>query len=183
MSNGGDPEAFERASPQMMQQIMEERYKARQYRAEDLFAKRTQRDGRSTTMTARSVIAERQHQALTELTTILERQDPEAAERLAKSNHGGGIPSPTKRPLENSTYLAECMLSLAHIVDKQLTPKKRAGRARLPRAVAVARGIYRHATRVCRNPLENPPNARPRGRYKRQLRQFFRPNECSDSRL
>jgi hypothetical protein len=30
---------------------------------------------------------------------------------------------------------------------------------------------------------ENPPNARPRGRYKRQLRQFFRPNECSDSRL
>lgn len=38
MSNGGDPEAFERASPQMMQQIMEERYKARQYRAEDLFA-------------------------------------------------------------------------------------------------------------------------------------------------
>lgn len=90
-------------------------------------------------MTARSVIAERQHQTLTELTTILERQDPEAAERLAKTNHGSGIPSPTKRPLENITYLAECMLSLAHTVDMQLTPKKLAGRARLPRDVAIAR--------------------------------------------
>jgi hypothetical protein len=38
MSNGGDPEAFERAWPQMMAGIMEERYRSRQERAEDLFA-------------------------------------------------------------------------------------------------------------------------------------------------
>ena len=38
MSNGGDPEAFERAWPSMMQAIMEERYRNRQERAEDLFA-------------------------------------------------------------------------------------------------------------------------------------------------
>ena len=38
MSNGGDPEAFERAWPSMMQDIMEERYRSRQERAEDLFA-------------------------------------------------------------------------------------------------------------------------------------------------
>jgi hypothetical protein len=80
-------------------------------------------------MTATHVIAERQQQALTELTTILERHDPEAAARLAKTNHGGGIPSPTKKPLENSAYLAECMLSLARIVDERRAPKKR-GRPR-----------------------------------------------------
>jgi len=38
MSNGGDPEAFERAWPQMMAGIMEERYRSRHERAEDLFA-------------------------------------------------------------------------------------------------------------------------------------------------
>jgi hypothetical protein len=80
-------------------------------------------------MTATSVIAERQQKALTELTAILERHDPEAATRLAKTNHGGGIPNSTKRPLEAATYHAECILSLARIVDEQLTPKKR-GRPR-----------------------------------------------------
>jgi len=79
-------------------------------------------------MTATSAIAKRQHQALTELTTILERHDPEAA-RLAKTNHGGGVPTSPKRPLENATYLAESILILAQIVDKELTPKKR-GRPR-----------------------------------------------------
>jgi len=38
MSNGGDPETFERTWPSMMQDIMEERYRSRQERAEDLFA-------------------------------------------------------------------------------------------------------------------------------------------------
>jgi hypothetical protein len=38
MSNGGDPESFERAWPSMMQAIMEERYRSRQERAEDLFS-------------------------------------------------------------------------------------------------------------------------------------------------
>ena len=43
-------------------------------------------------MTATYVIAARQRQALTALTAILERHDPEAAARLAKTNHGSGIP-------------------------------------------------------------------------------------------
>jgi hypothetical protein len=38
MSNGGDPSDFERAWPQMMASIMEERYRGRQERAEDLFS-------------------------------------------------------------------------------------------------------------------------------------------------
>src|SRR5215208_5505590 len=38
MSNGGDPKAFERAWPQMMADIMEERYRSHQERAEDLFS-------------------------------------------------------------------------------------------------------------------------------------------------
>jgi len=80
-------------------------------------------------MAAPSAIAKRHHQALTELAEILERHDPEVGPRVAKANHGGGIPSPTKKPLENSAFLAECMLSLARIVDERLTPKKR-GRPR-----------------------------------------------------
>jgi hypothetical protein len=80
-------------------------------------------------MTATSVIAARQQQALTELTSILERHDPEAAARLAKTNHGRGVPTSPKRPLENATYLAESVLILAQIVDERLTPKKR-GRPR-----------------------------------------------------
>ena len=80
-------------------------------------------------MTATPVIAARQNQALTELTAILERHDPEAAARLAKANHGAGVPGSTKRPLENATYLAESLLILAQIVDRELAPKKR-GRPR-----------------------------------------------------
>jgi hypothetical protein len=80
-------------------------------------------------MASTSAIAERHHEALTELAEILERHDPDVGARVAKANHGGGIPSPTKKPLENSAFLAECMRSLARIVDEQLTPKKR-GRPR-----------------------------------------------------
>lgn len=80
-------------------------------------------------MTAPHLIAARQHQALTELTAILEKYDPEAAARLAKTNHGHGVPTSPKRPLENATYLAESMLILAEIVDELLIPKKR-GRPR-----------------------------------------------------
>jgi hypothetical protein len=76
-------------------------------------------------MTATHVIAARQNQALTELTSILERHDPEAAARLAKTNHGHGVPTSPKRPLENATYLAESLFILAQIVDRELTPKKR----------------------------------------------------------
>jgi hypothetical protein len=80
-------------------------------------------------MTAPHIIAARQQQALSELTTILEKYDPEAAARLAKTNHGHGVPTSPKRPLENATYLAESMLILAQIVDELLIPKKR-GRPR-----------------------------------------------------
>jgi len=80
-------------------------------------------------MTAPHLIAARQQQALTELTTILERHDPEAAARLAKTNHGHGVPTSPNRPLENATYLAESLLILAQVVDERLTPKKR-GRPR-----------------------------------------------------
>jgi len=80
-------------------------------------------------MTANHIIAARQQKALTELTTILERHDPEAAARLAKTNHGHGVPTSPKRPLENATYMAESLLILAQIVDREVTPKKR-GRPR-----------------------------------------------------
>jgi len=80
-------------------------------------------------MASQSAIAERHGLALAELGEILERRDPEVGERVRKANHDGGIPSPTRRPLETAAYHAECMASLARIVDEQLTPKKR-GRPR-----------------------------------------------------
>jgi hypothetical protein len=76
-------------------------------------------------MTARSVIAARHHQALTELATILERHDREAAARLAKTNHGAGVPTSPKRPLESATYMVESLLILAQILDERLAPKRR----------------------------------------------------------
>ena len=62
-------------------------------------------------------------------TDVLENLFAEASARLAKTNHGAGVPTSPKRPLENATYLAESMLILAKIVDEHLTPKKR-GRPR-----------------------------------------------------
>jgi hypothetical protein len=69
-------------------------------------------------------IGRRHHQALTEVAEILERHDPEIGERIRKANHGRGIPSP-KKTLETAAYHAECMLSLAQLIDERLTPKKR----------------------------------------------------------
>ena len=73
-------------------------------------------------------IGRRHHKALTEVAEILERHDPEVGERITKANHGHGIPSP-KKLLETAAYHAECMASLARLIDEQLTPKKR-GRPR-----------------------------------------------------
>jgi len=70
----------------------------------------------------------KRHQALAEVAEILERHDPEVGERIRKAKKGG-VPSPAKRPLETMAYHAECMLSLARLIDERLTPKKR-GRPR-----------------------------------------------------
>jgi len=80
-------------------------------------------------MASQAAIAERHGLALAELGEILERRDPEVGERVRKANHDGGIPSPTRRPLETAAYHAECMASLARIVDAQLTTRPR-GRPR-----------------------------------------------------
>ncbi len=76
-------------------------------------------------MASSEAIAIRHGQAIRELAEILERRDPELSARISKANHGGGIPSPSKKPLETAAYHAECMRSLARIVDEQLAPKKR----------------------------------------------------------
>ena len=70
-------------------------------------------------------IARRHALALTELSEILERHDPEVGERVSKANHGRGVPGPFKSPAETMAYHAEVLLSLGKIVDEQLTPKKR----------------------------------------------------------
>ena len=70
-------------------------------------------------------IAKRHNLALKEVTGILERHDPEVGERIRKAKNGGGIPGPVKRPGETAAFHAECMASLARIIDERLTPKKR----------------------------------------------------------
>jgi len=80
-------------------------------------------------MASVSAIAKRHHEALTEVAEILARHDPEVSGRIAKANHDRGIPSPVKKPLETAAYHAECMTSLARLIDERLTPKKR-GRPR-----------------------------------------------------
>jgi hypothetical protein len=64
--------------------------------------------------------------ALTELTDILTKHDPDVGEPIRRAKNGGRIPNNlTSQAQEHSRYLVECMLSLARIVDEQLTPKKR----------------------------------------------------------
>jgi hypothetical protein len=74
-------------------------------------------------------IAKRHNLALKEVSEILERHDPGVGERIRRAKNGGGIPGPSKRPLETAAYHAECLLSLARLIDERLTPKKR-GRPR-----------------------------------------------------
>jgi hypothetical protein len=77
-------------------------------------------------MASRKSIGERHHQALVDVAEILARHDQQLEERLAKANHGPdhGIPSPTRRVPETLAYHAECMRSLARLLDEQM-PKKR----------------------------------------------------------
>jgi hypothetical protein len=70
-------------------------------------------------------IAKRHALALTELSEILTKHDPDVGERVRRAKNGGGIPSPSKKPLEAAALHAECLLSLARVQDEQLTPKKR----------------------------------------------------------
>jgi hypothetical protein len=80
-------------------------------------------------MTDPAMIAARHARTLTELAGILAKHDPEVGERIRRANHGRGVPSPSKQPLETAAFQAECMLSLARLIDERLAPKKR-GRPR-----------------------------------------------------
>jgi hypothetical protein len=77
-------------------------------------------------MASRKVIGARHHEAMIEVTEILQRLDPEATNRVAKANHGPdhGIPSPTRRVPEALAFHAEILRSLARLLDGQM-PKKR----------------------------------------------------------
>jgi hypothetical protein len=70
-------------------------------------------------------IAKRHALALTELSEILTKHDPDVGERVRRAKNGGGIPSPSKKPLETAALHAECMRSLARLMDRELTPRRR----------------------------------------------------------
>jgi hypothetical protein len=74
---------------------------------------------------SQEAIAKRHGLALTEVAEILERHDPDVGERVRRAKNGGGIPSPSKKPLETAALHAECMRSLARLMDRELTPRRR----------------------------------------------------------
>ena len=80
-------------------------------------------------MASPEVIAIRQDVALNQIRQVIEKHDPEAAERLSLLTYGGTTPHTIKMPHEFSAYLAECVAVLATVVDRQVAPKKR-GRPR-----------------------------------------------------
>jgi hypothetical protein len=60
---------------------------------------------------------------------VLEKYDTEAEGHLRKASNAAasGVPVPTsiKQPELFGAYLAECVASLAKIVDERLSPKRR----------------------------------------------------------
>jgi hypothetical protein len=80
-------------------------------------------------LASKEAIAIRQLEALREIRGVLEKHDPEAEGRLRKAADGERLPTTIKRADEFGAYLAESVASLARLVDRQLTPKKR-GRPR-----------------------------------------------------
>jgi hypothetical protein len=78
-------------------------------------------------MASREAIAIRQNEALREIRDVLEKHDPEAEGRLRKAadSESGSLPNSYKRPEEFAAYLAESVASLARLVDRQLTPRRR----------------------------------------------------------
>jgi hypothetical protein len=85
-------------------------------------------------MASREAIAIRQQLALEEIRGMLVKYDPEARERLSKaanshSDNIDAVPSSFKQPELFDAYLAESVASLARLVDRELTPRRR-GRPR-----------------------------------------------------
>jgi len=76
---------------------------------------------------SREQIAIRQQLALEQIRDVLQKYDTAAGERLRKAANTTDettVPG-SKQPALVSAYLAECVASLAKIVDEQLAPRKR----------------------------------------------------------
>jgi hypothetical protein len=80
-------------------------------------------------MASREAIGIRQQNALAEIRAVLEKYDTEAGERLTRAADGDAVPSSFRQPNLFGTYLAESVATLARLVDRQLTPRRR-GRPR-----------------------------------------------------
>jgi hypothetical protein len=80
-------------------------------------------------MATKTQTAIRQREALGEIRDVLEKHDPEAGVRLRKAANSDTLPASVKQPDDFAAYLAECVASLARLVDRELTPRKR-GRPR-----------------------------------------------------
>lgn len=81
-------------------------------------------------MASIEAIAVRELEAQRKVLEVLERHDPEAVRKLDLIGGVPGVPpNSLKQPHEFSAWTMEAVATLAHLVDKQLTPRKR-GRPR-----------------------------------------------------
>jgi hypothetical protein len=74
-------------------------------------------------------VSERQEATLKRLREILEGHSPEAQQRLDVYHPTGGVPNSYTLPDQYALFVAESVLLLAEIVDKQAKPRRR-GRPR-----------------------------------------------------
>jgi hypothetical protein len=71
-------------------------------------------------MVARDVVCAKQHEAIVEVRDMIERHDPEVAQRLGRLSPEGALPNTAKSPDLYATYLAEAILVLAKRIDESL---------------------------------------------------------------
>ena len=71
--------------------------------------------------TKKEQLSIRQQESLRVIRDVINKHDPEAADRLWKPADGQSLPSSIKRPDEFGACLAEAVAQLALLQDRQLT--------------------------------------------------------------
>jgi hypothetical protein len=67
---------------------------------------------------ARDVVFANQHEAIGGVHDLIERHDPEVAQRISLLSGEGALPNTAKSPDLYATYLAEAILVLAKRIDE-----------------------------------------------------------------
>jgi hypothetical protein len=85
-------------------------------------------------MVAKSVIVQRQFEALRKVREVVEKHDPATAEQLRLVTPTGTIPNSIKQPDEVMSFIAHSVAALAELVDQHIEETKPRPRGRPRRA-------------------------------------------------